>query len=79
MPSLLKISEAFHRFIIRSSLARQWSFGSAPRKPVISIQRWTAPSLLNTSYSITANIYVPQSSAEGLIVTVGDRFGGYCI
>ena len=36
-----------------------------------------APSLLNTSYTITAEIDVPQGGAEGMIVTDGGRFGGY--
>ena len=39
--------------------------------------RGTAPSVLNTSYTITADIDVPESGAEGMIVTDGGRFGGY--
>lgn len=46
-------------------------------RPVAGIPRGTAPSLLNTSYSITADIDVPQGGAEGMIVTDGGRFGGY--
>jgi arylsulfatase len=45
--------------------------------PVAGIPRGTAPSLLNTSYTITAEIDVPQGGAEGMIVTDGGRFGGY--
>ena len=45
--------------------------------PVTGIPRGTAPSVLNTSYTITANVEVPQSGAEGMIVTDGGRFGGY--
>jgi hypothetical protein len=41
------------------------------------IPRGTAPSLLNTSYTITADINVPAGGAEGMIVTDGGRFGGY--
>ena len=37
----------------------------------------TQPSLLNTSYTITAEIEVPQGGAEGMIVNEGGRFGGY--
>ena len=49
-------------------------------EPVTGIPRGTAPSLLNTSYTITAEIDVPQGGAEGMIVTDGGRFGGYgCI
>ena len=35
-----------------------------------------APNLLNTSYTITADIEVPQGGAEGMLVTQGGRFGG---
>ena len=33
--------------------------------------------LLNTSYTITAEIDVPQGGAEGMLTTDGGRFGGY--
>ncbi len=46
-------------------------------KPITGIPRGTAPSLLNTSYTITADIEVPQGGANGMIVTDGGRFGGY--
>jgi arylsulfatase A-like enzyme len=36
-----------------------------------------APSLLNRSYTITAEIEIPQGGAEGVLVTDGGRFGGY--
>jgi len=36
-----------------------------------------APSILNKSYSITADVDIPQSGAEGMLVTLGGRFGGY--
>lgn len=36
-----------------------------------------SPSLLNTSYTFTAEITVPAGGAEGMIVTCGGRFGGY--
>jgi len=45
--------------------------------PVTGTPRGTAPSLLNTSYTITAEIEVPQGGSEGMIVTDGGRFGGY--
>ena len=37
----------------------------------------SAPSLLNRSYSITAEVEVPQGGGEGMIATMGGRFGGY--
>jgi arylsulfatase len=36
-----------------------------------------APFLLNTSYTYTAEVEIPQGGAEGMIVTHGGRFGGY--
>jgi arylsulfatase len=40
----------------------------------------TQPSLLNTSYTITAEIGVPQGGADGMIINEGGRrqrlFGG---
>lgn len=36
-----------------------------------------APSVLNRSYTITAEIDVPQGGGEGMIVTAGGRFGGF--
>ena len=45
--------------------------------PVTGLPGGTAPSVLNTSYTITADIDVPEGSADGMIVTDGGRFGGY--
>jgi arylsulfatase len=36
-----------------------------------------APNILNKSYTITAEIEVPQGGGDGMIVTLGGRFGGY--
>ncbi|WP_235940114.1 arylsulfatase [Bradyrhizobium hipponense] len=36
-----------------------------------------APSILNKSYTITADVDIPEGGAEGMIVTEGGRFGGY--
>ena len=36
-----------------------------------------APGILDKDYTITAEITVPKSGAEGMIVTEGGRFGGY--
>jgi arylsulfatase A-like enzyme len=44
---------------------------------VTGIPDSAAPRLLNTSYTITADIDVPQEGADGMIVTEGGRFGGY--
>ncbi len=36
-----------------------------------------APNILNKSYTITAEVEIPNGGAEGMIVTDGGRFGGY--
>lgn len=36
-----------------------------------------APSLLNKSYSITADVDVPKGGGDGILLTAGGRFGGY--
>src|SRR5208282_3711454 len=37
----------------------------------------SAPSILDRDYTITANVTIPKGGAEGMIVTLGGRFGGY--
>jgi arylsulfatase A-like enzyme len=44
---------------------------------VTGIPRACSPNLLNTSYTITAEVTIPQGGAEGMINTTGGRFGGY--
>jgi arylsulfatase A-like enzyme len=36
-----------------------------------------APDLLNKSYTITADVTIPQGGAQGMLATMGGRFGGY--
>jgi arylsulfatase A-like enzyme len=36
-----------------------------------------APSILDRDYTITADITIPKKGAEGMIATLGGRFGGY--
>ena len=36
-----------------------------------------APSILDRDYTISAEITIPKGGAEGMIVTLGGRFGGY--
>jgi hypothetical protein len=45
----------------------------------VSIPNGNQPSVLNTSYTITAEIDVPQGGAEGVIVGEGGRFVGYAL
>jgi hypothetical protein len=46
-------------------------------RPMVGLPQGDSPSLLNTSYTITADIEVPQGGAEGMILTSGGRFAGY--
>jgi arylsulfatase len=46
-------------------------------EPVTGIPHGDAPSILNSSYTITADVDIPQGGAEGMIHTNGGRFGGY--
>jgi len=46
-------------------------------RPMVGLPQGDSPMLLNTSYSITAEIEVPEGGAEGMILTSGGRFGGY--
>ncbi len=43
----------------------------------VSIPAGNQPGLLNTSYTITADIDVPQGGADGVIVSEGGRFFGW--
>jgi arylsulfatase len=44
---------------------------------IIGIPPGDAPSVLNTSYTITAEVEIPPGGAEGMLNTNGGRFGGY--
>ena len=43
------------------------------------VPKSAAPSILNRSYTITAQVDIPKGGAEGVIVTEGGRFGGYAL
>jgi len=46
-------------------------------QPMVGLPQGDSPLLLNTSYTISADIDVPQGGAQGMILTSGGRFGGY--
>jgi arylsulfatase len=46
-------------------------------RPMVGLPQGDSPVLLNTSYTITADIEVPQGGAEGMMLTSGGRFAGY--
>jgi arylsulfatase A-like enzyme len=45
--------------------------------PMVGLPQGDSPFLLNSSYTITADITVPDGGAEGMILTSGGRFAGY--
>jgi hypothetical protein len=66
------------RFIApRPSLAAGRRVFTFSGETVTGIPTGDAPNLLNTSYTITADVDVPAGGAEGMIHTNGGRFGGY--
>ncbi len=46
-------------------------------KPMTGLPQGDSPSILNSSYTFTAEVTVPEGGAEGMIVTSGGRFCGY--
>src|SRR5215471_13206284 len=46
-------------------------------RPMTGLPQGDSPFLLDASYTVTADIEVPQGGAEGMILTSGGRFGGY--
>ena len=46
-------------------------------RPMVGLPQGDSPFLLDASYTISADIEVPQGGAEGMIVTSGGRFAGY--
>ena len=46
-------------------------------RPMTGLPQGDSPMLLDTSYTITADITVPEGGAEGMILTSGGRFAGY--
>ena len=45
--------------------------------PMVGLPQGDSPFLLNSSYTITADLDVPEGGAEGMIMTSGGRFAGY--
>jgi arylsulfatase len=45
--------------------------------PMVGLPQGDSPMLLDASYTITADIEVPEGGAEGMILTSGGRFAGY--
>ncbi|WP_157140027.1 arylsulfatase [Roseibium aggregatum] len=46
-------------------------------RPMTGLPQGDSPGILNSSYTITAELTVPEGGAEGMILTSGGRFAGY--
>ncbi len=46
-------------------------------RPMTGLPQGDSPLLLNCSYTITADVEVPEGGSEGMLVTSGGRFGGW--
>jgi arylsulfatase A-like enzyme len=44
---------------------------------MVGLPQGDSPLLLNTSYTVTADVVAPESGGDGMILTSGGRFGGY--
>jgi arylsulfatase A-like enzyme len=59
--------------------------GAKPRNQYVylrsndEIPNWIAPNPLNRSFSMTAEVSVPEKGAEGVVLAQGGRFGGYSL
>jgi arylsulfatase len=45
--------------------------------PLVGTPMGDAPSVLNTSYTFTADVEIPENGAAGMLITQGGRMGGY--
>jgi len=58
-----------------SATAGRTVFTYSGENPGIPVSN--APSILNRDYTIKAEVTIPEGGAEGMIATMGGRFGGY--
>jgi arylsulfatase A-like enzyme len=71
-------ASAASRFVApRPSLAAGRTVFNFTGTTVTDIPAGNMPNLLNSSYTITADIDVPQAGGEGMIINEGGRFWGY--
>jgi len=58
-----------------SAIAGRTEFTYVGENPGIPVGN--APSILDRDYTISADVTIPEGGAEGMIATLGGRFGGY--
>jgi len=46
-------------------------------RPMVGLPQGDSPFVLNASFTVTAEIEVPEGGAEGMLLTSGGRFAGY--
>lgn len=46
-------------------------------RPITGIPQATAPSILNRSFTITADVEIPKTGGDGILATAGGRFAGW--
>jgi arylsulfatase len=46
-------------------------------RPMVGLPQGDSPFLLNSSFTVTADIEVPEGGGEGIMLTSGGRFAGY--
>ncbi|MGE3912180.1 MAG: sulfatase-like hydrolase/transferase, partial [Chloroflexota bacterium] len=49
------------------------------RPGMARIERWNTPNVTNRSFTIEADAEIPPGGAEGVLLAVGNRFGGYSL
>lgn len=72
----LDASVATRLVVPRPSITAGRTEFSFPGK-MTGISNGVAPSLLNSSYTFTADVTVPADGGDGMIITQGGRFAGY--
>jgi arylsulfatase len=68
-------NQALQRVLTPSKLIQ--ARPSLRTREISGIPYGSAPNLLGKSYSISAEVEIPQGGAEGMLNTLGGRFGGY--
>jgi hypothetical protein len=74
---MVDLNSAFSRLLTPwpSTTAGRTEFTYAGE--VSGIPPGNAPSILDRDYTVTADLTIPKEGAEGMILTMGGRFGGY--
>ena len=49
------------------------------RPGMARIERWNTPNVVNRSFAVEAEVEVSPEGAEGVLLAVGNRFGGYVL